>query len=289
MTGGYIKLHRKLLDWEWIGSPETLCLFVHLLLRAAWEERAEGRTTLRPGQVIIGRRQLAEDTGLSVQQVRTALGHLQSTGEINLATSQGCRAVIVTIRNWEKYQGTGIDAVERHQPSYQPSSTRSDQPSSRTRKPLQNKGCRGQDKENQPSYQPSYQPSCDPMLLNVNTDTCIKELKEESKNARARTRTYGAFVRLTDEEHDRLVGEFGEAFTEACIERLNNYIGSHGDRYKSHYYTIRNWVKDAVREDAERSDGAAAKAGKRARRVAEQNYTQREYTDEQLESLIAEI
>lgn len=49
------------------------------------------------------------------------------------------------------------------------------------------------------------------------------------------------FVLLTDQELKNLIEKFGEKTTQIWIERLNNYIGSKGAKYKSHYHTILNW------------------------------------------------
>jgi len=53
---------------------------------------------------------------------------------------------------------------------------------------------------------------------------------------------YGDFVKLTENEYQKLIDKLGQSITEQYIERLNLYIGSKGDKYKSHYYTILNWV-----------------------------------------------
>ena len=50
---------------------------------------------------------------------------------------------------------------------------------------------------------------------------------------------------MTDEEYEKLIVEFKHDFTQACINRLDNYIGSTGRKYKSHYRTILNWVVEA--------------------------------------------
>lgn len=55
--------------------------------------------------------------------------------------------------------------------------------------------------------------------------------------------TFGEFVRLTTEEHAKLVERFGEQGATERIEVLNCYLGSTGKRYKSHYYTILNWAR----------------------------------------------
>jgi len=51
------------------------------------------------------------------------------------------------------------------------------------------------------------------------------------------------FVRLTQEEYGKLVDMLGKKDTEYMIERLDDYIGSKGVKYVSHYRTILNWVK----------------------------------------------
>ena len=51
------------------------------------------------------------------------------------------------------------------------------------------------------------------------------------------------FVLLTGDEHTKLVDRFGLNGTTDRIEALNNYLGSKGRKYRSHYYTILVWDK----------------------------------------------
>lgn len=50
-------------------------------------------------------------------------------------------------------------------------------------------------------------------------------------------------VRLTEEEHGRLEELFGEKTTSEYVESLSGHIESKGERYKSHYATVRNWLR----------------------------------------------
>lgn len=50
-------------------------------------------------------------------------------------------------------------------------------------------------------------------------------------------------VKMTVEEYDKLVQDFGEKETMVMIERLFLYIKSKGDKYKNHYFTILNWKR----------------------------------------------
>jgi len=55
--------------------------------------------------------------------------------------------------------------------------------------------------------------------------------------------TFLQFVKLTKTEVKKLIEKMGQYNTDEYIERLNNYVGSKGKKYKSHYYTILNWWK----------------------------------------------
>lgn len=101
-TTGWIKIHRKLLEWEWYTDTKTTRVFLHLLLSANFEDKRFHGKEVKRGQVIIGRHSLADALGLSEQSVRTAIKHLISTNEITIETTN--KFGIVTICNYESYQ-----------------------------------------------------------------------------------------------------------------------------------------------------------------------------------------
>ena len=58
---------------------------------------------------------------------------------------------------------------------------------------------------------------------------------------------YGEFTKLTHIEYSKLTERYGKSVVDKYIDKLNNYIGSKGKRYKSHYHTILVWLgKDNV-------------------------------------------
>ena len=61
---------------------------------------------------------------------------------------------------------------------------------------------------------------------------------------------YGQFqkVRLTDEEYNRLCGDFGQNMTEKAIDYLDAYIEEKGYKSKCHNLALRRWVFDAVKK-----------------------------------------
>lgn len=103
MSGNFIKLDRKILDWEWYSNPNVRMLFIHCLLCANWKDGVWNGHEYRRGQFITSLPNLATGTGLSIQQTRTALEHLELTGELTSYATNKFR--IITVNNYDKYQG----------------------------------------------------------------------------------------------------------------------------------------------------------------------------------------
>lgn len=80
---GYIKLHRKIVDWQWYTDLPTRVLFEHLLLTANWQDNKWRDITIKRGQRITSLEHLSKETGLSVQNIRTSLSKLEKTRRIN--------------------------------------------------------------------------------------------------------------------------------------------------------------------------------------------------------------
>lgn len=99
---GFIKLHRKLVAWGWYQDYVVKDVFLHLLLTANFRDNPWQSRTLKQGQLATSYRHLSESLGFSVQQIRTAIGKLKSTGEIT--TESTSKYTIITIVNWGDYQ-----------------------------------------------------------------------------------------------------------------------------------------------------------------------------------------
>ena len=102
MAEGFIKLSRKLLEWGWTDDPNVFNVWVHLLLMANWKVGTYHGTKMKPGQLVTSVRKLSEKTGLTTQQIRTALAKLKSTNEIEL--NQQAFGTLITIIKWAQYQ-----------------------------------------------------------------------------------------------------------------------------------------------------------------------------------------
>jgi hypothetical protein len=197
---GYIKLYRSLLDNPIIKKPDYLCIWNCLLLQANHKETSfifnNIKQLLEPGQLITGRKVLSDKTGIAESQVYKILNYLEKEQQIRLQKNN--KFTLITILNWEKYQGNGTTEIdETEQPSNNQVTTK-EQPSNTYKN-----------------------------VKNVNNDK-NKDL-------------YGEFVKLTKEQYQKLIEQFGENGAKEKIENLNIGIGSKGYKYTSHYHTILSW------------------------------------------------
>lgn len=108
---GWIKLHRKILEWEWFTDPNTLMVFVYLLCHAQWHDSRFMGHEVKAGQLVTGRKKIAEDLKISEQSVRTSLNHLKSTNEITIKSTN--KFSLITIENWAVYQGDDAEANQQ--------------------------------------------------------------------------------------------------------------------------------------------------------------------------------
>ena len=115
---GFIKLQRKILDWEWYNDIPTKTLFIHLLLKVNFKDKKWKGYDIKRGQVLTGRKILSDETGLSEQQTKTALKKLQATNEITIQATN--RFSIITLVNYSLYQDKKTDSNQlNNQPEEQ--------------------------------------------------------------------------------------------------------------------------------------------------------------------------
>lgn len=103
----FIKIYRKLTNWEWYTNINTKVLFIHCLIRANWRPGRWHGYKYDRGQFFASLPTLANETGLTIRQVRVALNHLKATGEVTDSICGKFR--LITVVSFDKYQGKRQD------------------------------------------------------------------------------------------------------------------------------------------------------------------------------------
>ena len=94
-------------------------VFLYLLLSANTKDNEYKTITIHRGEVVRTQERIAEDTGLTRQQVRTVLCKLEATKEITKETRSG--TVVISIVNYNKYQDSNQEVnqpITNDQPRY---------------------------------------------------------------------------------------------------------------------------------------------------------------------------
>ena len=226
---GWIKLHRKIL-----GNPiimkdsDHLAVWTYLLLNATHAEYPAlfkgQKIMLQPGQLLTGRKSIADKLKISESKVTRILNSFKSEQQIEQQTSNKNR--LISILNWDLYQ------ISEQQIETQVNNNRTtSEQQVNTNKNVKNIKNDKNGINNIPDSDESEPPA--PVKSKP-----VKHKYGEYKN-----------VLLTDEELRKLKTEYSDY--EKRIENLSAYVESTGKKYKSHYATIRNWA----RKDAEKKPG----------------------------------
>ena len=102
LDNGYIKLWRSLLTWEWHDDPPTMVVYVHLMLSANIDTVTWHGVEIPRGSLVSSYRKIAEQTGLTIRQARTAVNHLELTGEVTRSAYP--KFTVFTLNNYDKFQ-----------------------------------------------------------------------------------------------------------------------------------------------------------------------------------------
>jgi len=104
---GWIKIHRKILDNPIIcKDSDYLAVWIYLLLNATHKEMPAlfkgEKITLKPGQLITGRKSIADKLKISESKIFRIINEYKSEQQIEQQTSN--KNSLITIVNWDKYQ-----------------------------------------------------------------------------------------------------------------------------------------------------------------------------------------
>ena len=99
---GYMKLFRKISEWEWYDDPVTFKVFLHFLITARWQDGSWHGIEIKRGEVLESLPSIALKNGLTVRNVRTAIHHLIDTNSVTIRKVGRCH--IYKVSEYEKYQ-----------------------------------------------------------------------------------------------------------------------------------------------------------------------------------------
>jgi predicted transcriptional regulator len=121
MAQGWVCVHRQLLDNPIFKNDKLFRVFMFCLLRAqhAAGDQLVGDSVvhLKAGQLATGRIAISDKTGLSQQNVRTAISKLEKLGILTIKPTT--KYSVITMINWEKYQQTNQQVTNKQPASNQ--------------------------------------------------------------------------------------------------------------------------------------------------------------------------
>ena len=101
---GYIKLYRQIMKWEWYDDANTFRLFIHLLLKANYEDAQWRGLAIKRGQLFTSIGHLSHELKISDKAIRIALDKLIKTKEV--ASEGASNGTMITICKYDSYQSS---------------------------------------------------------------------------------------------------------------------------------------------------------------------------------------
>ncbi len=121
MSHGWVSVHRKILDNPIFKNDKLFRVFMFSLLKASHSDHQTliGDTVveLKTGELITGREAISKATGLTSQNVRTALNKLKTMQILTIKSTN--KYSIISITNWDQYQQTNQQVTNKQPASNQ--------------------------------------------------------------------------------------------------------------------------------------------------------------------------
>jgi hypothetical protein len=108
---GWIKIHRKLIDWEWYDDANTFRLFIHCLLKCNHEPKHWRGVNVERGTFITSNNKLSKELKLSIKQIRLSINKLKRTNEIAIESTN--QFTIIQVIKYDDYQDEGTQQGKR--------------------------------------------------------------------------------------------------------------------------------------------------------------------------------
>lgn len=228
MQDGWVKVYREFTKWQWYSDIKVSRLFLHLLLTANHKAARWKGIEIQPGQRVISFRNLADETGLSLRELRTALGKLKKSNNVTYTTTQ--KITVFSIVNWRKYQtdyfesDTQKGTQETHQRHNSDTIVTTNNNDNNNKKEKNEK--------------------------NINISTSFSDYAENISSPEQK-HCYGQYknVFLTDSDIQQLIAKFGYSYKEK-IEAFSEGLELKGYTYNNHCLAIMKWFDQSADTNA---------------------------------------
>ena len=113
--GNYVKISRSILDWEWWMDMNTTRVFIYMIIRANWKEGKFKGMDIPRGSFVASIASISDGTGLTHDEVRTAIKHLIKSGNVTKQSTN--KYTVFSVVGYDSYQDTS-QANPKQSPSY---------------------------------------------------------------------------------------------------------------------------------------------------------------------------
>ena len=228
---GWIKLHRKMLAWEWYDDHKTKALFLHLLLTATHKPSRWRGVVLQPGQLLTGRKKLADSLGFSQRSIITSLNRLKTTSEVIIKPYS--KFSVITIVNWDSYQ-------VRDDKGDQQNDQQNDQ------QPINNRSASDHIQECKELKKVKKKE-----LLESDSCSLPATLPASAKAVAIRkpkTTLFNKHESISKDQYRAILADYSLAagdrdFLLSCVDKMADWSASGGKRKTDWAATLRNWVR----------------------------------------------
>ncbi|MEW4224003.1 DnaD domain-containing protein [Rossellomorea marisflavi] len=115
-VGGWVKVHRKLLQSDIFQNEKLLKVFMYCLLKASHSEYKQlvgmKVVELNPGQFVFGRSKAASEMNMKESTVWMYIKLLEKLGSISINSNN--KFSVITVDKWEDYQSQESDGEQQN-------------------------------------------------------------------------------------------------------------------------------------------------------------------------------
>lgn len=206
---GFIVFPRNFVDWQWYTDPIVCRVFEHLVFMCNHTDKEWRGILIKRGSLVTSYASLSTQTGLTVQEIRTALRKLQSTNDITKQSTNKNTLIIVT----------NYDLLQEYQQTINKQPTNNQQTSNKQLTTNNNdNNVNNENNDKNSSYTPHQK------IIEMYNEIC-KKLPKVVKATEERKKYIGARYK----EYKQELSFFEELFTKAnnssflCGDNKNNW------------------------------------------------------------------